>query len=542
MTYTVKDNCIACDLCQPNCPTGAIKSDTDRDGYWIDPTLCDGCPDVAVPRCIQSCETGALVPLQPKKGRCKSTLLPVAIPSIFINQATTPFASCMVIWEACNILAQREALPWQPDADGFLCYQRSVNRDRGEMRFRLAADPEADECKPMLTAVASEAISTFDIRAACVHLIFAAQAMTIDYPWRESFVLNDQHIEQYLGLDKRKDLSKLEKLTLIKQWIHQSCQILVSLDWPRQGRVNAFCLAEHPIWQLLDTQYYFDEDAQGAQHLIGLGFTIQAGQWARHFLNKHEYRAQTAFYQYGVLPQSLIKEVMNNWQQHEGAVRLLLWNLFKLRIGGDQRMKITTLFRIANGKERLQKAMTVRGIHKRLIKTFEGDLETLYYYGLKPLFDAVTYPSDIQPLWFKSTEIPDDVDDALDFWVEDANRTDGLTANAPKDKWQRLLNARIIGFDLSDEWQGNVRRRNPKKRRQKSKHWTVTQKNKQKLSGEDINTARRQQKLSQRALAEQLGKSQSWIRDVEKGRFAAKGNDQARLREVLSIREQTESH
>ncbi|MEL6552039.1 MAG: helix-turn-helix domain-containing protein [Cyanobacteria bacterium J06621_11] len=534
MTYTVKDNCIACDLCQPQCPNGAIKSDTEQDGYWIDPTLCDGCPDLAVPLCVQSCEVSALAPLPPKKGRCKSTLLPVAIPSIFINQKTTPFASCMVMWETCNILSQRGDLSWQPDAKGQLCYQRSVNRNRGKMQFRLAADPEANEYVPMMTEAAIASLAAFDIRATCVHLIFAAHAMTMEYPWQSAFVLNDQHIEQYLGLDKRKDLSKLEKLTLIKNLVYQSCQILVSLDWPRQGRVKAFSLDEHPVWQLLGTQYYFDEDTQGAQHLIGLGFTIQAGQWAKHFLNKHEYRAQTAFYQYGILPQSLIKEVMNNWQQHEGAIRLLLWNLFKLRLGGDQRVKVSTLLRTAYGEERLHKAKTVRGAHKRLLKTFEGDLETLYYYGLKPLFDPVTYPSDIQPLWFKVSDIPDDVDDALDFWVEDANRDNGLTANAPKDKWQRLLNARILGFSVSDEWQGNVQQRSSKKRRQKSKHWAVT-KEKQKLSGRDINAARQQQKLSQRALAERLGKSQSWIRDIEKGRFKAKGNDQARLREVLNI-------
>ncbi len=535
MTYTVKDNCISCNVCQAQCPNGAIKPDEKQGTYWIDPTLCDGCPDLAVPLCIQTCEVDALVPLQPKKGRCKSTLLPVAIPSIFINQKTSPFASCMVMWETCNVLSQREALPWQPDADGQLCYRRSVNRNRGEIRFRLAADPEADEDVPMPVDQASKAIAQFDIRAACVHLIFAAHAMTLEHPWQQSFVINDQHIEKYLGLDKRKDLSKLEKLTLIKNLVYQSCQILVSLDWPRQGKVNAFSLDEHPVWQLLDTQYYFDEGAQGTQHLIGLGFTIQSGLWAKHFLNKHEYRAQTAFYQYGVLPQSLIKEVMNNWQQHEGAIRLLLWNLFKLRLGGDQRLKVSTLLEIAYGKARLQQARTVRGAHKRLLKTFESDLETLYHYGLKPLFDPVTYPADIQPFWFKVTEIPDDVDDALDFWIEDATRDNGLTDSAPRDKWQRLLNARILGFELSDEWQGNVRRRKPKKSRQKSKRWAVA-KEKQELSGHEINAARQQQKLSQRALAERLGKSQSWIRDVERGRFKIKGDDQMRLREVLNIR------
>ena len=530
MTYTVKDNCIACDLCQPNCPTGAIKSDTDRDGYWIDPTLCDGCPDVAVPRCIQSCETGALVPLQPKKGRCKSTLLPVAIPSIFINQATTPFASCMVIWEACNVLAQRQHLPWQTDADGQLCYRRPVHRGRGEMRFRLAADPESDSPTAMTGDSATAAIAKFDIRATCLHLILAAYAITVDRPWEEPFVLNDQHIEQYLGLDKRKDLTKLDKLSLIKDLVYQSCQLLVSLEWPRQGKVCAFSLSEHPVWRLLDTQYYFEEDAQGGRHLIGLSFTLQAGIWSRHFLNRQDYRQQTAFYQYSTLSQSLLSEIMSNWQQHEGAVRLLLWLLFKLRLGGDHRLTVRTLLRIAYGEERLREATTIRGAHKRLLKTFESDLETIYYYGLKPLFDPETYPSDIQPLWAKTADIPNDVDAALDFWVNDAHQTRSLTDAAPRDKWRRLLNARLSGFELSEDWQQTIPRRITKRRRKQSQSTQVEQ-----LSGSAIKAARQRQNVTQRALAKRLGKSQSWVRDIENGRFSINAEDHARLHQTLGI-------
>ncbi|MEL7068655.1 MAG: helix-turn-helix domain-containing protein [Cyanobacteria bacterium J06581_3] len=532
MTYTIKEDCISCDICQSQCPHGAIKAATEGEGYWVDPTLCDGCPDVEVPRCVGACDMDALMPLPTKKGRCKSSLLPVAIPKIFLNRKTTPFASCMVVWETCNILAQRQSLPWQIDANGEIYYRRPVNRNRGEMRFRLTADPETEVSALMAAGDAMAAIADFDIRATCVHLIFAAHAMTLDCPWQESFVLNDQHIEKYLGLDKRKDLTKLEKLTLIKNLVYQSCQILVALDWPRQGRVDAFTLDEHPVWDLLGTEYYFEEDQQGCRRLIGLGFTVQAGQWSKHFLNKQEYRSQTAFYQYGTLPKSLLREVMSNWQQHEGAIRILLWSLFKLRLGSEQRMKVRTLLRIAYGEDRLHKATTVRGAHKRLLKTFESDLETLYYYGLKPAFDPETYPSDIQPLWAKSAEIPDDIDEAVDFWADEASRS--LTDNAPRDKWQRLLNARLLGFELSEEWQESVRRKVPKRRRRKqSKTWKVNQK--EKLSGSDINIARLQKKLSQRALAERLGKSQSWIRDVEKDRFQVNVDDQALLRQVLNI-------
>ncbi|MEM1251223.1 MAG: helix-turn-helix domain-containing protein [Cyanobacteria bacterium P01_H01_bin.21] len=530
MAYTIKDGCILCDSCRPECPVGAIKPTADHSSYWIDPTLCNNCEGLEAPRCLQACEVGSLAPLVPKKGRRKSTLLPAAISEIFLGGKTTPFASSMVIWEACNVLAQRQHLPWKTDKDETLYYRRPIHRGRGEIRYRLAADPESDTPVPIAGRDAANAIAKFDIRATCLHLIFAAYAVTLDCPWEDSFVINDQHIERYLGLDKRKDLSKLDKLTLIKELVYQSCQLLVTLDWPRQGKVQSFNLSEHPIWQLLKTDYYFETDAEGDRHLIGLGFTIRAGIWAKHFLNKRDYRNQTAFYQYGVLPKSLLAEVMSNWQQHEGAVRILLWLLFKLRLGGDHRLTIRTLLRIAYGEERLTEATTVRGAHKRLLKTFESDLETIYYYGLKPLFDPETYPADIQPLWSRVIDLPDDVDEALEFWVNDAKRSRSLTDTAPRDKWQRLINARLLGFELSEEWQQSVRRRTSKRRRKQPQTAQLPN-----FSGSTLKAARQRQNVTQRALAEQLGKSQSWVRDVEKGRFSVSTEDYARLQQTLNL-------
>lgn len=533
MPYTISDDCDVCNSCQPHCPNGAIKPEPESEGYWIDPTLCDNCQDVDIPRCVGVCSVGALTPLPSKKGRCKSTLLPAAIPDIFLNGKTAPFASSMVIWEACNILAMQGTLPWQADPGGCLCYHRPVRRGLGEMRFRLAADPEVASLTPMRVAMATEAIANFDIRATCVHLIFAAYAMTVDCPWQDTFVVNDQQIEQYLGLDRRKDLTKLDKLTLIKNLVYQSCQILVTIDWPRQGKVQAFSLDEHPVWHLIDTQYYFEDDAQGHRHLIGLSFTLRTGIWARNFLNKQNYRRQTVFYQYGTLPQSLLAEVMSNWQQHRGAIRILLWLLFKMRLGGDHRLTVRTLLRIAYGEDRLTEATSVRGAHKRLLKTFESDLETIYNYGLKPLFDPETYPLDIQPLWAKVADIPDEVEDALEFWIDDANRSLSLTDTAPRDKWQRLLNARLLGFELSEEWQTTLNRRATKHRRRHPKSRAEPRPGQ--LSGSDIKAARQRRNLTQRALADCLGKSQSWIRDIEKGRFSISSADLAQLQQTLGI-------
>jgi len=400
------------------------------------------------------------------------------------------------------------------------------------IHIRLDRNPESPSSIPMDQEEGLAAIENFDMRAACLHLIFSAYITRIDRPWEDEFTINDQQIEQYLGLEKRKDLTKLKKLSLIKNFVHQACQLLVSLDWPRQGKIQNFSLKEHPIWHLLDTQYYFEEDSRGYRYLIGLRFTIRAGEWSKHFLNKQDYRRHKAFYQYGILPQSVLTEVMSHWQQHEGEIRLLLWLLFKLRLGGDQRLKVQTLLKIAYGEKRVQEATTIRGSHKQLLKTFEQDLEAMYIYGLKPLFDPETYPPEIQPLWARVANIPDNADEALDFWTDDAQQDLSLTSNAPRDKWQRLLNSRFLGFELPTAWQQTPKRSTAKRRQPPKPNPTPEPKP---LSHTLLRTARERLKMSQRTLADQLGKSQSWIRDIENGRFSPGNQDLERLQKVLNL-------
>jgi len=81
---------------------------------------------------------------------------------------------------------------------------------------------------------------------------------------------------------------------------------------------------------------------------------------------------------------------MSLWQQHEGAVRIMLWLLFKSKIGKEQRITTPTLMRIAYGEEKVAQASSQREGQKRLLKTYESDLEILNHYGLKPIFDPVT--------------------------------------------------------------------------------------------------------------------------------------------------------
>ncbi len=456
---------------------------------------------------------------------------PATTSNLFRNGKNTPFASAIVIWEACNLLAQCQSLPWKEE-EGKLSYQRIVNQGRGLITFTIADRLDQDPVALTETKVIA-AIRALDIRAACMHLIYAAHATELDKPWEQEFTINDRQIEEYLGLEKRKDLSKAAKLTLIKEIAQQPCLIKTFIDWPQQGLINPFLVENSRLWHLLEVQHHFQSDEMGCKHLVGLTFKVRAGIWAKNFLNKLGCKQRKAFYQYGNLPKSLLGAVMSIWQQHEGAARMMLWLLFKTRIGKEQRITVPTLMGVAYGEEKVTQAASLREERKRLLRKFESDLEVLNHYGLKPVFDPVTYPREIQPLWAKLVDLPEDAEAALEFWMNDGSGKTRLTDSSPRGKWNLLMNGRILWFNLPPEWE------QPQAVFEKNKQRPTKTKNKSKtqpiLSGEQITAARKGLQLSQREVAQKTGKSQSWIRDIENDRFRAKAQDQMLLRRVLGL-------
>jgi DNA-binding transcriptional regulator YiaG/Pyruvate/2-oxoacid:ferredoxin oxidoreductase delta subunit len=533
MSYAITNRCIQCDNCLPECPKDAIHR-LENGEYWIDPILCDDCCGLDQPVCLSVCAVASPVPLQAKKGRCKVEGRVATSPDLFPDGKNHPFASAIVVWEACNILAQRQSINWTLDEAGKLFYQRSIRGGQGLLTFRLKDTLTSDSPTFFPKEVMTSVIQSFDIRAACIHLLYAAYATGLDKPWEQEFVISDRQIEEYLGLDKRKDLSKLAKLTLIRELVLQPTKLAVNIDWPQQGMVPGFTLIGDRLWHLSDMQYQFQDDEQGCKHLIGLTFRVRAGQWAKYFLNRKACKERSAYYQYGTLPKSLLSNVMSIWQQHEGAARMMLWLLFKTKMGVEQRISVPTLMRIAYGENRVNQANVDREQRKYLVRAFESDLEALHHYRLKPVFDEITYPAEIQPLWVKLLQLPEDAEDALDFWISDGSNAVRLTDAAPRGKWNRLLNARILSFELPVDWRAHTTKKS--ERKQSRNYPRQTQHSPSiSLSGEDITAARKRLQLSQRTLAEKTGKSQSWIRDIEKGRFQPKEEDQRLLRKALEL-------
>ncbi|MGF1480528.1 MAG: 4Fe-4S binding protein [Cyanophyceae cyanobacterium] len=104
MTYTISDQCIACENCLPHCPTGAI-SENNQGTFSIDPTLCDNCVgSYGVPQCMAGCPTA---------NGCTPTL------SSLIQSAKTTTANYWENWFATydrltsRMKAKQETQYWQ---------------------------------------------------------------------------------------------------------------------------------------------------------------------------------------------------------------------------------------------------------------------------------------------------------------------------------------------------------------------------------------------------------------------------------------------
>lgn len=552
MVYTILTECIACDACRPCCPTQAIAHEGNL--YRINACLCNNCLGYyPAPLCVIVCPTLHPVPLENdpslkiRRKKCRWVEQEsLATPELFINNRTTAIASSRVIWEACNLLAQGSSLSWMTEPDEKISYTQRFQYGRGILRFRIAENLE--NTNALGGDKAWRAIELFNLRAACIHLLFAACATALQRPWEEAFVMDDRQIATYLGLNERKDLSRRDKLALIKFLVRQPCQLLVSINYPQSDcpggsgkanyasrtakgdRTKRIVVEESRLWNLLNIEHQFQEDVFGNKHVIGLRFRIKAGQWAKYFLNEQGAEEKTALYECAILPKLLLEKVMSLWQKHEGAARMMLWLLFKTQQQASA-ISVSTLMKVAYGEDLIARTNLESDRHRKRIQIFENDLEVLSECGFKPVFDPVTYNREIQPLWVKLLDVPEDGEAAIDFWIEDASKDRSIVASAPRHKWHRLMNAYILRFELPTEL---VEAMTGDEDKQKPKRATL-KKLPSELTAEQIIAARKDKGWSQRRLASMMGKSQSWIRDIESSRFEIKQADRERLRNILGL-------
>jgi len=316
-------------------------------------------------------------------------------PNLFANSEAARMTVALPIWEASNILTQGNDLAWVKDSNGKLRYARQVGDGTGSIYFWVTEDIDDEHPATLAGAAALACIDTFDIRAACMHLLYAAHATQLEKPWEQDLVIDDRQIEEYLGLRKRTDKNRQQKLALIEEIAKQPSKITTYVSWPTQGRKKGFTVEEGRLWHIVGTRYHYQSDLLGKKELVGMTFIVRPGQWAKYFLNEEEDSPYC-----GNLSTSLLQGVMKVWQHREGAARLMVWLLFKSRVDRQLPLGVQTLMEVAYGAQKVQEARGSSELRKKLARGWDEDLLTLSEHGWEIIFDFQSYPEEIQPAGF----------------------------------------------------------------------------------------------------------------------------------------------
>ncbi|MBI4784391.1 MAG: helix-turn-helix transcriptional regulator [Oscillatoriophycideae cyanobacterium NC_groundwater_1537_Pr4_S-0.65um_50_18] len=509
-------------------------------------------------------EAAAAVAIAPRRGRRHTVKRPRTSPDLFPQGLTDRMASNRLIWEGCTVLSQGRSLDWAETDDG-LHYQSPVAKGKGYISFSLTNDLYLKDPSVLEGEVALALIEEFDIRAACLHLIYAAFATQLERPWEQQFVISDRQLERYLGLDKNKKLNKQQKLELLLHLAKQPCSLLVYVSWPDKGKVKSFSVSRTWLWEISEPILHFQETISGHSELVGFTLQVRAGNWAQYFLNAERCKDGTGYYEYGILSQSLLQDVMSLWYNHEGAARLMLWLLFKTRVSNSP-VRVGTLFKVAFGVEKIEMAREDAFARKRLVKQWKTLLKVLHERDWKLTFDAATYPpqylpdfTDLVPL----SEIPDDPQEAAEFWAKDAQKAEGerLTdlTRKPYGGFEPLLMGLML-IQPPAEITTRLQELNPRSPVAKpafaalpepdsqpvnqpeckplsgktQKRSTPARKVKPVIrSGQELKDLRVSKGMTQSALATHLGKSTSWVKLVETDRRNITAADQTLLQRLF---------
>jgi len=435
---------------------------------------------------------------------------------LFTNGKFSNFSSCKVMWEVSNILTRQQDLPWRDDADGKCVYTSEAKDGKGKLNFWVTDNPKAQCPEALADEAAMSVIQNFDIRAVCMHLIYAAHVTSLDRAWEEEFVIDDRQIASYLGLDKRKDLKKQDKLKLIERLALQPAQILTDLSWSVQGKVEAFYVERSKVWEIT-IAYYGQRDAFDQTKGMGLTIRGRAGLWAKFFLNRTGQAEGKAFYQYGVFSKKLLQAIIKNWQHSEGVARMLAWLVFKTRVGTGQWLTVGTLMEVAYGPDKVAAAHNDPESRTKIADTWDKNLLILNDEGWGIEFDPLTYPPQIQPCW-----------------KEEAREVN----KRPRGFWNQLRSGRLMIHPPKEIEEGLAELKKNKKTLSKSTSKSPLSKPKkqpQSLSEREIKAAREAKGWSQERLAQEMGKSKMWVSLIERGKRKVKTEDQEQLRVVLDL-------
>lgn len=244
------------------------------------------------------------------ENRQRPTQQPFKKASLFLDGKTNTAALSLVWRGVAEILSQKMDLAWKTEESGTLSYEKKVTDGKGKICYYVTDNPESPQPEIMAEEAALAVIDQFDPRACAIHLIYCALVANLEQPWAGTFVINDKQLLEYTGLNKRRDLSKHEKLSTLYHLARQPAQVIASIAWSKQENIGDFSVADIQIWDVVVIRdFHFEEN--GDRKLIGLKIIGKPGAWTRYFLNSSEYYRHT-----GIITKKTVQKLFSIGKQN----------------------------------------------------------------------------------------------------------------------------------------------------------------------------------------------------------------------------------
>jgi DNA-binding transcriptional regulator YiaG len=411
---------------------------------------------------------------------------------------------------ASSIRAQLRPDLWQQDANAQAVFQYRSRSNPSNYIEHYITNPGDIDMLPW--EAAEQIINKFGFDTVKLQLIFAAQTMEQDEPWKSTFTLKATDIIHLIGWDKNHSTSLPDKRNTVASAAYALSCLLVKSVWV-EGYARKKVDASTPIgrlWDvLIDLHGQIDWVTGKIEKPEEVYITVSPGLWTKHFLNRAGSKAKEALHQFGYLAKDILKiDPYHNETALRLAIQLTLDSRIRIRNQNPYEYKVISLLEEVLPKTEIEKALQDKHKARDLRSRWNKALQLLISLGWEIRFDPESYPEWLRP-------------------DSDAPRPD----NWRKIKLiERLLQAKLTIMPPHPIPDLLARVKEPKKSKQIAAVATVPE-----LTGAEIRQGRENRKWSRKELGGFLNLSADYVGKLERGDRAITLELEAQLRKLLHL-------
>jgi len=328
-----------------------------------------------------------------------------------MHQTITPVATGSPMLSSAQALLRPDL--WRPVGDDVPTYRRDFSQERRIEHYITTSDPKSRTVEALAGDAAWQIVQQFGLPTAFLHLVFAAYATAQPEPWRGIFELQGSDLLYTLGLDKRTDVPRADKLREVVRQARLLDSLGVWVVWHERNHDLSVQMSR--MWDVA-VHVTGPQDPEGRLTPTEVVLTVRPGLWTAKFLNGAGAQAGTALRQFGYLAQQTLQ--IDPYHQ-ELAAKLAVYLTLMSRLRSTY--QVQHLLETLEPAAVLQAAAADRRRRYELKQHWDEALLTLHEQRWQLLFDDLTYPLALRPDWALPADTP------------------AHLRQLPVDYWRRLL-------------------------------------------------------------------------------------------------------